>query len=106
MICRTPAPPYYAVIFPSILSESLEDYDKVSQLTEEKAKTIPGYLGNEYFRNAEGFGIHISYWKNQDAIEHWRKDTLHQAAKRKGMEEWYEAYQLRICKVEHQSSQF
>lgn len=103
MICQTPETPYYAVIFTSTLNEVDEAYEVMSQLTEDTAKTIEGFIGNEHFRNSEGFGIHISYWKDMEAIENWKNNELHQKAKMKGIAEWYKNYALRICKVEHQT---
>lgn len=103
MICKTPPPPYYAAIFTSILNEVDESYDIMSELTEETANTIDGYLGNEHFRDENGFGIHISYWRDMEAIENWRNNALHKKAKTKGMNEWYKHYSIRIAKVEHES---
>mgnify|MGYP000046822591 CR=1 FL=1 len=102
-IANTPTPPYYAVIFTSVLSETLEGYDKMNRLTEEKASKYDGFLGNEYFRDENGFGIHISYWDNLETINLWRNDQLHRQAKKSGMEGWYKQYKLRISKVEFDS---
>ncbi|MEC2302980.1 antibiotic biosynthesis monooxygenase, partial [Bacillus cereus] len=35
-----------------------------------------------------------------DAIENWKKNTLHKEAKKRGREHWYENFHLRICLVE------
>lgn len=103
MICNTPKPPYYAVIFTSTLNEVDESYSVMNELTEKAAGEMDGFLGNEYFRNEDSFGIHISYWKDMDSINTWKHDELHKKAKQQGISEWYKNYALRICKVEHES---
>lgn len=104
-ITKTPSPPYYAVIFTSIRSEVDEGYSEMNDLTEEKAARYEGYLGNEYFRNSDGFGIHISYWTDLESIDRWRHDELHERAKEMGRKKWYKEYKLRISKVEYDSGQ-
>lgn len=75
----------------------------MSERTESAAGKVDGYLGNEYFRNEDGFGIHISYWRDEDCINEWRNHSLHKEAKQKGIEQWYEDYTVRICRVDFES---
>ena len=49
---------------------------------EKLAKQQPGFLGVESARGNSGLGITISYWESLDAIENWKKNTLHKEAKR------------------------
>ena len=105
MIANTPEPPYYAVIFTSTRSDINEGYDEMNRITEEQAGTYDGYLGNEYFRNSDGFGIHVSYWRDLEAIDAWRKAELHQKAKELGKLKWYKEYKVRICRVDHDSGE-
>jgi heme-degrading monooxygenase HmoA len=65
---------------------------------EELVRDQPGYLGMEHARSE--IGITISYWKDLESIDGWRKNMEHQRAKKLGRQLWYEGYQLRICKVE------
>ncbi len=62
------------------------------------AKDIPGYLGEESIR--DGLGISVSYWRDLESIDIWRKNMDHILAKKRGREEWYQAYTIRIAKVE------
>ncbi len=105
-IADTPEPPYYAAIFTSIRTEDDEGYAEMNILTEQEAEKYDGYLGNEYFRNPDGFGIHISYWRDMEVMNKWKKDSLHQKAKRMGKERWYESYKLRVCKIEYDSGSY
>ncbi|MEZ4801375.1 MAG: antibiotic biosynthesis monooxygenase [Gelidibacter sp.] len=90
--------PYYAVIFTSIRTEGDNGYHEMSMLMDELAKEQDGYLGIESARNE--IGITISYWKSLEAIKHWKQQTDHVVAQRKGITDWYSWYKVRICKVE------
>ena len=90
--------PYYAVIFSSILTDRLDDYEKVTHRMETLAKEQPGYLGIESARS--DIGITLSYWESLDAISAWKKNVEHTEARERGRAVWYQKYQLRICKVE------
>jgi heme-degrading monooxygenase HmoA len=96
-------PPYYAVIFTSTLNEVDEAYYQMNHLTANEVSNIDGFLGEEFIRDKNGFGIHISYWKDQASIENWKNNKLHQHAKKMGIEKWYKNYSVKICKVEQQS---
>lgn len=91
---------YYAVIFTSHLSNNTTDYSTVADEMEELAKQQPGFLGVESARDHSGLGITISYWESLDAIENWKQNALHKEAKKRGREQWYENFHLRICLVE------
>ncbi|KPU51380.1 MULTISPECIES: antibiotic biosynthesis monooxygenase family protein [Bacillus] len=91
---------YYAVIFTSHLSNDTTDYSTASEKMEELAKQQPGFLGVESARDHSGLGITISYWESLAAIENWKQNALHKEAKKRGREQWYENFHLRICLVE------
>ncbi|WJE36439.1 antibiotic biosynthesis monooxygenase [Bacillus mycoides] len=92
--------PYYAVIFTSNLSNDTTDYNAVAEKMEDLARQQPGFLGVESSRDSSGLGITISYWESLEAIENWKKNALHKEAKKRGCEQWYENFHLRICLVE------
>jgi heme-degrading monooxygenase HmoA len=94
------SPPYYAVIFSSQRTPGDNGYDDMSVQMGELAKTMPGYLGIESARGADGFGITVSYWESEAAIANWKKNADHLEAQRKGRAEWYESYSTRVAKVE------
>lgn len=93
-------PPYYAVIFTTILTNDLSGYDDMAKRMEELAKQQEGYLGIESARSQ--LGITVSYWRSLNAITQWKNNLLHIEARRKGREQWYKQYQLRVCKVERE----
>jgi len=102
MIASTPAPPYYAVIFSSLLSESQSGYEDMGDKMVSLAKEQDGYLGYESVR--DGLGITVSYWKDLESIKKWKGQTDHQLAQKIGKEKWYSAYKTRICFVERDYS--
>jgi heme-degrading monooxygenase HmoA len=90
--------PYYAVIFTTLLTKNLADYEKTAMRMEELAKLQDGYLGIESTRNE--IGITVSYWKDLASITKWKNNIEHTEARVTGRNKWYQQYQLRICKVE------
>jgi len=98
MIALTPTPPYYAVVFTSIKTESNSGYTEMAHLMESIVINQPGYLGHESARSA--LGITVSYWESLEAIDGWRNQVSHRIAQEKGKEKWYASYRIRVCLVE------
>ena len=90
---------YYAVIFTSLRTDGDSGYDDMAGHMEALAHSQPGCLGSESFRDDDGRGVTISYWRSLADIETWRKDPQHMAAKQQGRERWYSQYCIRICQV-------
>jgi heme-degrading monooxygenase HmoA len=98
---KTPAPPYYAVIFSAQHSgQARAAYERTAERMIELAAERPGFLGIETVRGADGFGITVSYWTSEDAIAAWKADAEHQAAQDAGKSTWYEHFELRVARVE------
>jgi len=97
---RTPAPPYYAVIFTSQASADDAGYDQMAKRMVEMAVEAPGALGVESTRDADGLGITVSYWRDEASIAAWKAAAEHEAAQRMGIARWYDRYELRVAKVE------
>lgn len=95
----TPEPPYYAVIFSSIRNDRDDGYAATAARMLELASRQPGFLGFETAR--EGLGISVSYWSSIEAIAAWKSDAEHREAQRNA-KRWYDAYRVRICKVERE----
>ncbi len=96
----TPDPPYYAVIFTSLRTEDTNGYAETAERMAALAREMPGYLGMESARGADGMGITVSYWASEEAIAHWKAHAEHAAAQERGKQRWYESYELRVAKVE------
>jgi heme-degrading monooxygenase HmoA len=95
-----PHAPYYAVIFSSHRTEGDNGYGDMSDRMVELAAQQEGFLGVESARNAQGFGITVSYWRDESCIVKWKANAEHLVAQRNGHERWYEHFELRVAKVE------
>ncbi|WMI68755.1 antibiotic biosynthesis monooxygenase [Mangrovimonas sp. YM274] len=92
--------PYYAVIFTSKHSNTLEGYTEMAIQMEQLAKEQPGFLGMDSARN--DIGITVSYWESLDSITQWKQHSDHLVAQRKSRNHWYSWYNVKICKVERE----
>ena len=98
---KTPEPPYYAVIFSSTQTgEDLDGYDRTAAEMEELASRQDGYLGFESARDANGLGLSVSYWRDEAAVKAWKRTSEHATAQATGRARWYQAYEVRVAKVE------
>lgn len=97
---RLPEPPYFAVIFSSSRTPGDQGYAEIADRMVALAAQQPGFLGIESARDADGFGISVSYWASEAAIAAWRVQTEHLAAQDMGKRVWYEHFELRVARVE------
>jgi heme-degrading monooxygenase HmoA len=97
-----PETAHYAVIFTSTRRTAPGDgYDETADRMEELAREQPGFLGIESARGADGLGITVSYWASLEAVGAWGGHAEHLLAQRRGRDEWYASYTLRVCQVVH-----
>lgn len=96
-IAKTPAPPYYAVIFSSVRTDGDNGYYEAANRMVELAASQPGFLGFESVR--QEIGISVSYWASLDAIQSWKENTEHREAQSKA-QDWYSSFRVRVCLVE------
>ena len=87
----------YAVIFSYKLSDNLEGYADMDQKTIDAVTAIPGYLGYEKFGDGKE-NTFISYWKDLESIDIWRKNFLHIEAKKHG-KQWNSKMRVQTVKV-------
>ena len=97
---RTPEPPYYAVVFTSQRTEEDRGYGAMSDAMARLALEQPGCLGAESARDADGFGITVSYWRAEADILAWKARAAHLVAQRAGKARWYDDYVVRVARVE------
>lgn len=98
---RTPRPPYYAVIFTSQRKQIDEEgYQQAAERMLEMANQVHGYLGTESLREADGFGVTISYWESEQAILAWKTQAEHAETRERGRWLWYEHFEVRVARVE------
>ena len=100
-ILRNLPPGSYAVIFPSVSSGVDEKgHEDMLAIMYENAQKAEGYLGLES-ASIGGFTLSIAYYDSLEAIDRWRKNNDHIAAKAKARKTWLDDWQIRICKIEN-----
>jgi heme-degrading monooxygenase HmoA len=77
-----------------------DGYEQTAERMVELAAAQPGFLGVESARGADGFGITVSYWRDEDSIRAWRGHVEHVVARRHGREAWYEWFAVRVARIE------
>lgn len=94
-------PGVLAVIFTNTRTTVDSDgYDGTAARMVELAAESDGFLGIDSVRSADGAGITVSYWRDEEAVAAWRADLEHTAARGAGRERWYEAYTVTVARVE------
>ena len=96
----TPEPPYYIVSFSSIRTAGDQGYGAMGEKMEALALAQDGCFGLESARRSDGFGITISFWRDEKSILAWKNVVSHMAAQKLGRDRWYEQYQVRVARVE------
>lgn len=97
----TPEPPYWAVVFSSQRTDvDAEGYARMAEAMASLAPSQDGFLGLESSRDAGGFGITVSYWRDEASIATWKRVAAHVAAQRAGHARWYEDFVVRVARVE------
>lgn len=94
-------PPYFAVIFTTVLRGEDPQYEATAQRMLDLAARQPGYLGVDSVRHGQA-GVTVSYWRDEASIAAWRAQVEHREAQRQGRERWYARYALRVARVERQ----
>ncbi len=96
-----PAPGSWAVIFASRLRGDAGDgYEQVARRMVELAESMPGYLGADSVRDADGRGITVSYWRSPQDIAQWREHAEHREAQRYGRDRFYERYAIHVARID------
>ena len=102
-LARTPDPPYWAVIFSTHRDEQPGDrYDETAAKMLMLASQRAGFLGVETAHS--DIGITVSYWTDEESIAAWKRDADHAFAQYEGRTRWYDAYELRVARVERAHS--
>lgn len=101
VIADTPKPPYYVAIITVERSEIDDGYFEPADAMYQAASSQDGFLGMEWVSDSEQrVGITASYWRDAESIRGWKREAEHLVAQTLEKERWYEAYRVRIAKVE------
>lgn len=90
-----------AVIFVSVrTAQDAAGYAAAAGAMDRLAAAQPGYRGIDSARDADGFGITVSYWADEAAALAWRDHPEHAAIREQGRARWYARYQVFVTRVE------
>ena len=89
-----------AVIFISRLKPDAPGYEETARRMVELVKGMPGFLGMASWRDEEGRGVTISWWRDEHSIRRWRDHPEHAQARHRGDAEWYVDWHIQICQVQ------
>ena len=78
----------------------MEGYTETAAQIGALARLQPGFLGMESAQDDCSLEITISYWKDEESIRTWHQQLDHRVAQKRGKEKWYDAYHVRVAKVE------
>ena len=89
---------YYIVIFRYKWSPHQTGYVEMSKRLNELVQKEEGFIKvTDYTNNEEG--VSISYWKSKEAIDQWKRNSVHQEAIQLASERWYESFSVEVAKV-------
>ena len=89
-----------AVIFAAQrTADDASGYAAAAQAMDARAAAMPGYRGVHSARDADGFGITVSYWADEAAALAWRADAEHAAIREAGRARWYTSYEVIVTQV-------
>jgi heme-degrading monooxygenase HmoA len=92
----------FAVIFESVPKrESKQDYLDIAARLRPLLEKIDGFISIERFESLTQPGkiLSLSFWRDEKAVEQWRRQAEHRAAQRRGREEIFDDYRLRVASV-------
>ena len=96
-----PPPGAIAVIFLSgRTGADDEGYARAAAAMEIAAAARDGYLGLDSARGGDGFGITLSWWRDEAAALAWRDDPEHARIRETGRAVWYDWYRVIVTTVD------
>ena len=88
------------VIFASQRTDDdAEGYAAAAEAMDRLAAAQPGYRGVDSARDADGFGITVSYWADDAAAIAWRDHPGHAATRAQGRLRWYASHTVTVATV-------
>ena len=93
-----------AVIFTSQRTSYTEGYEEFNVKLEILANQMIGFIKQESTRQEDGFGISISYWKDEESAKQFKQIPIHLEAQQKGKTHYYQWYDVKIFKVDRHYS--
>ncbi len=88
----------FAVIFKAEINKFDKTYSTMADAMRKLA--INNYGCTEFnSMKQDKHEIAISYWKNLDDIQQWKKDSQHLIAQKLGKTHWYKRYSVQVVEI-------
>jgi heme-degrading monooxygenase HmoA len=94
--------PYTAVIFTAQRTNNDDGYESMAEAMLSLASQQPGFISIESVEDLEGNEITVSYWRAESDARAWKQVAEHLEAQRRGREQWYRSYTVRVATVERE----
>lgn len=81
--------------------EGKAEYLEIAAQLREFLEGRDGFISIERFQSLteEGKILSLSFWRDEQAIEEWRNLLEHRAAQKRGKEELFKDYRIRVAEV-------
>ncbi len=81
--------------------ERRQDYLDLAARLRPDLEKIDGFLSIERFESLTNPGkiLSLSFWRDEEAVERWRRQEQHQGAQRAGRSGIFRTYRLRVAQV-------
>ena len=78
-----------------------ENYLKLAQQMKAHLEQMDGFISVERFQSLATPGklLSLSFWRDEESVERWRSLEAHRRAQKKGREELFANYRLRVAHV-------
>ena len=82
-------------------SNGIDEYLKIASELRAFLVNREGFISIERFKSIteEGKVLSLSFWKDEAAIEKWRNLLEHRVAQKKGKENLFHSYRIRVAEV-------
>jgi heme-degrading monooxygenase HmoA len=91
----------YAVIFRATVGELDQEYSEAIERMKILAFEEYGCL--EFYALMDGVKrVAISYWKSEEDIRTWKKNSEHLNSQAQGRKKWYESYTVQVANIERE----
>ena len=92
----------FAVIFEvEPEKETAQEYFDIAAELQPELEKIDGFISVERFSSMynEGKYLSVSFWSDENALNQWRKHLGHRDAQKKGLNEIFRNYRIRVAEV-------
>jgi heme-degrading monooxygenase HmoA len=80
-----------------------EDYARMAARMEELVLDQPGFVHMVSVRDpSTRQGITVAYFTDEESVLAWKAQVDHAEAQRRGIEEFYESYEVTVARIERQ----